>query len=576
MKKSELVLIGSIIFLLGFLELLYAGPPMVEVGPNFKSLQLGRYVEVLRDQSNQLKLNDIISPVFAHEFKPHNEYTFSYGLDSSSYWYRFRMQKKSDFEQKTRLMLVVTRPGIEEVDLYIPTDGSKDNKYRHIISGIKHAGNSDDLGHRVPTVILPDDIPNNSLIYICVRSTLSLYSITLYSESAYNRIIKFEYMFFGLAVGIVLSMFFYNLVLAAFLQDRIYLIYCTYIGFIGCYVALQSGWPFGLGLNPRLRAEIILEVCAVALFFGIVFSRSFLNTKNHAILDRIMLLLIALSTAIFFISLIGFYDLANTIAFFVGLIGPIVMISAAIIRWRQGYKPARYYMAAWIVLFFSIFCFSASGLGFLGYSFVVDNSLSIGTSLESILLSFALADRIQVLRKESAKLKEQERRLTELSITDELTGLFNKRWFSSKILSEIEHARRLSRPLSLMILDVDHFKKLNDTYGHAAGDNVLAELGRIISASVRQSDIPCRYGGEEFSIIMPDADSNDSMIIAERLRKKFGSQQFKTEQDGNVRATISLGITQLADDDTKDTLFERADKALFHAKTQGRNQSVRI
>jgi diguanylate cyclase (GGDEF)-like protein len=171
-------------------------------------------------------------------------------------------------------------------------------------------------------------------------------------------------------------------------------------------------------------------------------------------------------------------------------------------------------------------------------------------------------------------LREKERRLTELSITDELTGLYNRRWFSSKINSEMDHARRLGRPLSLVVVDVDHFKKFNDTYGHAQGDNVLAELGKTIFDTVRLYDIPCRYGGEEFVIILPGASENDAFSVAERLRKSFARKKIAVPGRSPIGATISIGVAQMGNEESADSFFQRADDALYRAKHGGRNQVV--
>ena len=124
------------------------------------------------------------------------------------------------------------------------------------------------------------------------------------------------------------------------------------------------------------------------------------------------------------------------------------------------------------------------------------------------------------------------------------------------------------------MIDVDHFKEFNDSHGHATGDTVLAELGRAMINTTRETDIPCRYGGEEFAVILPGSDLENAQAIAERLLVNFGACRFATPQHGKVGASISLGVSQLTDDDDEDTLFERTDRALYQAKSRGRNRVV--
>ena len=223
---------------------------------------------------------------------------------------------------------------------------------------------------------------------------------------------------------------------------------------------------------------------------------------------------------------------------------------------------------------FGVTCMALLGLGYLPNRFIVIHSLAVGSMPEAILLSTALADKICLLRQQKRDLQRKERRLLEMAVRDELTGLFNKRWFSSKLRSEIEHSRRLSHPLSLMVVDVDHFKRFNDTYGHAAGDRVLTGLGEIIFSGIRDWDIGCRYGGEEFAFILPAADIETATRVSERLREEFGAASFSMDTTDGLCATISIGVAHFAPREDHDQLFEKADKALYFAMQNGRSRVV--
>ena len=171
-------------------------------------------------------------------------------------------------------------------------------------------------------------------------------------------------------------------------------------------------------------------------------------------------------------------------------------------------------------------------------------------------------------------LKESECHYKELSIVDELTGLFNKRHFNQTLQLEIERSKRYGHPLSMIIMDIDNFKHFNDTYGHTEGDRVLAAMGRIIAGSIRAIDCGNRYGGEEFTVILPSTIGVDAIVVAERIRLRFAAHDFHPRPDEKVNKTISLGVTQFCFDDTLDTFVKRADKNLYQAKESGKNRYV--
>lgn len=168
-------------------------------------------------------------------------------------------------------------------------------------------------------------------------------------------------------------------------------------------------------------------------------------------------------------------------------------------------------------------------------------------------------------------LKESESRYKELSIVDELTGLFNKRHFNETLRHETDRAKRYDRPLTMVIMDIDNFKHFNDTYGHAEGDRVLAAMGRIIAKSIRTIDRGNRYGGEEFTVILPDTPGPEAITVAERIRLAFAAEDFFPRKGEKVNKTVSIGITQFLPDDTPNSFIKRADKNLYQAKESGKN-----
>ena len=172
-------------------------------------------------------------------------------------------------------------------------------------------------------------------------------------------------------------------------------------------------------------------------------------------------------------------------------------------------------------------------------------------------------------------LQEKNRQLQELANLDGLTGLYNHRFFQETVSRDFQRAHRYHESLSCIMLDIDHFKKFNDTYGHQTGDMVLNTLGGLLRQLMRDSDLAARYGGEEFALLLYHASSPETLVVGERLRKTIEKHQFR-QGDLLLKVTISAGLASFPHPDVVDakTLIECADKALYRAKKEGRNRIV--
>ncbi|MBD9506428.1 PleD family two-component system response regulator [Ensifer sp. ENS10] len=183
----------------------------------------------------------------------------------------------------------------------------------------------------------------------------------------------------------------------------------------------------------------------------------------------------------------------------------------------------------------------------------------------------------QIRRKHcNDRLRSSVQQTIELAVTDGLTGLHNRRYFDTHLKLLMDRAAARGRPLSICMTDIDRFKQVNDTYGHDAGDEVLREFANRIRTTVRGADLACRFGGEEFVVVMPDTSAEMAAGVAERLRMIIESLPFPVPQaDGVLKVTASMGIATLRPGaDTAEALLKRADTALYQAKHEGRNRVV--
>lgn len=185
--------------------------------------------------------------------------------------------------------------------------------------------------------------------------------------------------------------------------------------------------------------------------------------------------------------------------------------------------------------------------------------------------------RTQVRRKRyNDQLRASVTQTIEMAVTDGLTGLHNRRYLDSHLQTLFERAVARRRPLSVMITDIDRFKSVNDTHGHDGGDDVLREFARRLRKNVRGIDLACRFGGEEFVVVMPDTEGHVAEKVAERIRAEIAKEQFAIGQDGKtIAVTVSVGVSSLLKGlDSVEAMMKRADLALYEAKSGGRNRVV--
>jgi two-component system, cell cycle response regulator len=183
--------------------------------------------------------------------------------------------------------------------------------------------------------------------------------------------------------------------------------------------------------------------------------------------------------------------------------------------------------------------------------------------------------RTQIKKKRyTERLRDNVQMSIEMAITDALTGLFNRRYMETHLTSLVEQAAARGKPIAVLVVDIDYFKAVNDSYGHDAGDDVLREFALRIRKSIRNIDLACRYGGEEFVIVMPETDMAVATMVAERLRRRIATEPFAIQQGArNLEVTISIGIAALgATTDNAAVILKRADEALYRAKRDGRNR----
>lgn len=199
--------------------------------------------------------------------------------------------------------------------------------------------------------------------------------------------------------------------------------------------------------------------------------------------------------------------------------------------------------------------------------YLPSDSISKGTLSESI---YTAMENFRLKREANLAL----RKMAQMATRDELTGVYNRRFFVEALEREMTRAKRYGTDLVILMIDMDYFKRVNDTYGHIAGDMVLREIGKMLLDSMRQSDLICRYGGEEFAVILPNTDVEKATVVSERFRERVNKHQFEYDSK-KLQITVSIGIASFDRSNDKQSpteLVDNADQALYQAKREGRNR----
>lgn len=404
--------------------------------PEQGRFELGPYLEILEDKNAQWTIAEISSTAFSHEFKPLDGRTLNLGLTSSAIWIRFSIaisKPGSDrYFPDSKWYLDCGREFFENGDLYIPANGEKPalSKPGWLVIGSSSRGASTgkSLAHLPFEFHLPASsaAPQNFYLRVQHRSALFL-PLVLFSGDAYLAHLKKVKFWHGIYFGTILAMFLFNLFVYAALRERVALFYLLYIGSAAVYFLFLNGIVFQYVLPDRYRLHQILHSISIGgtIFWGLCFARAFLVTKEHSrALDK--LLLAAMAAAGSLVAFSPFADLAfiNQVISILGMISPLLIIVAAVICWLRGFRPILFFLIAWTVLSIGGLAFALTYRGVLPYATLTINSFQIGSGLEVVILSFALAHRVRILRRERQRIIDMFGKYVTREVRDEI---LNKR-----------------------------------------------------------------------------------------------------------------------------------------------------
>ncbi|MEG3345842.1 diguanylate cyclase [Pseudoalteromonas sp. B5MOD-1] len=393
------------------------------------------------------------------------------------------------------------------------------------------------------------------------------FALAIFDEEHSKRALVGNGNYIALLVGMMLALMIYNFFLYLSARKIENIVYALYLISGTVWVALSYGVAanfFGIFSAEllQLNSNLLSMPSFLVIFVMLIFETKKHYPKEHIALSIILFLLVADFIYSLF-DIVGALKPASSLA----ALMMTVTFGVSISLWRKGNTLAKYFLLghSMFVIFNMLAVLYYKGIS--DANVINSHGVGIGILLEALMMAFILSYRIKSLE----KIKAQQTELNRLVDTDPMTGLYNRRYFDRKSEELIAAMANNQQELTLLIADLDHFKNINDTYGHDVGDKVIIAFANILTSEQGLADIACRYGGEEFVLLL-NCNLLDAKQVAERIRQKAQETYITIDEVQTVQFTVSIGVHSVAHASTtvKETLTI-ADKALYKAKSNGRN-----
>ncbi len=571
------------------------------------TLSLNTHIEYLEDRDGQLDINTLIGN--EHRWQSPDKEVPSFGFTSSTYWIRFTVSlEPTDDNSAAPYVLVIGNAILDWVDVYLYENGSL---------AVHHAlGDKLPYAQRLvdyPYFVVPLNLQQSdaTTVYLRVRSSSSML-IPLYIFSNQHLVERSYERGFAQALfyGAMLLIAFYNLLILKSIRDASYLYYAMMVLSTALVLAGIEGisfkylWPDASWLTDVVP---ILSVASLVAFAALFFRSFLLLPETRPFLARLALGFVYVSALVIAGAFILPYQQMMMSAVLLAIGGIICGVWVGIARWLDGFHGALMFNLAWGCLLVVGMLLALTSLGMLPLEWFSMRVMQIGAGAQAVLLSFALAHRMRfekrmaalaredaaraqqkmldhqiqanenldrIVLERTVELEKTHAKLSAISTTDGLTQLINRRAFDEILITEYRKAYRYQSPIAALMIDLDHFKNINDTYGHPFGDLCLIRVAEVIRACLPlTSDIAARYGGEEFVVLLPEADIQRGVDVAQAIMEAL-SKSVMDDNQHQITISASIGVASWVPKapTDQDALLREADRQLYIAKENGRNR----
>lgn len=564
----------------------------VVIDKNFEQKELGRGLNFFINDNVSPSTKQPLDVLSEKQWQISEQDSLNFGFSSTPRWILFGV--KNDSSETQDLLMEISNPYLDYIDVYQISDQEKVTSQSSL--GDKYPARERPIIHGnflAPITLAPAE-ESRILIRVQTSSTNRI-PITVWDRQHYISADYYRTLFQSVLYGIFIAISAYYLLLFLYIRERAYIYWSfSILGILFVVLSLNGTatallWPG----NTYLADYLIILGISSTIGAASLFSKDVLNLRERPTLDMLMNALLVVS-ALLFLSLFFIpYHAVLKLALVLALIVAAIQIIAYLIRLFDGYEPARYVVIAIVFACTGIIVNILTVSGRLPITTIGVNAVGIGATFAVLFYSLALSNRMNLdrslreraqvklandldnkVRDRTEALQEANKRLLIASTTDGLTGLLNRRHFDEVFDIEYRSAYRQKQPIAVLMMDADHFKDLNDTYGHQFGDRCLKLIANQITGCLnRPPDICARYGGEEFIVVLPQTTLEGAVCVAEAIRQKIAETPAQ-DHDISVNLTLSIGVactipSQLGQ---QDQLIHQADKSLYQAKQRGRNR----
>jgi len=514
-------------------------------------------------------LKEITDKSEANLFSPLDKFQSNFGFTDDIFW--IKVNSKNVASIKKQLILELKYPSIDYIDIYELKDQQLILK--------KELG---DLRLYDKSTFMPN--PNyefslspleEKIFFIKIRSTGSLnLGLSVQDTHTYNLSSSTQIKWLSFYFGAVFIMLMYNFIIYLIIRNRSFLYYVLFhvsytlfaLGLTG--ISYELFWPE----TPEINRYLLPVAMALTGAFSLLFTIHFLDMKKMSMkLYKFLYILVFISFIFSLLPVIIGYSISvqliSLMSFFIVI--TLFIISLYLVFYKKN-KNALFYLIAWSFFLVGVGVAHLSNIGFIPSTIYTRFSSQIGSFFELLLLSIGLAYYYNRLRKEHLELTYTNDELLALSQTDVLTKSYNRRYFYEKVKLYFSATKGQKKEVALLMLDLDHFKNINDKYGHDVGDKVLISFVNICKTIIREDDIFARFGGEEFVLFLPHTDKLTALTLAKKINMALYNYVIISAPDLTV--TVSIGISYNTFDLEK--LLNESDKALYKAKHSGRNTVI--
>lgn len=547
-----------------FVLLLFSGATLAEPrialqSPevNLSSFRVGYYI----DDSQTLGFDDVRQQSFKETSS-----TTTLGTNARVTWFRIPL----DNQTGQQLAFNVHLPHayhVRSVAFYQERDGQLVHSDVLDLEDV----DASDLMFR-GSAVYPITLPAQSSTTLYVRSDAyshQWFALEIFDQEHSRRALVGVANDIALLVGMMVALVFYNLLLylATSKIENIYYSFYLISGLV--WIALSYGLVASL-FDVYGHEVFMLNISLITMpIFLLLFMMAIFETRQHYPIEHRFLQAVLIPLCAMFVW--GLFDISGALkpASSMALIMMTVTLSVSVSLLRKGHPLAKYFLVGHtlFVIFNALAVLFYKGL--IEPSYLASHGTGLGIMLEALMLAFIISHRIKIL--EDIRASQEE--LKEQASTDPLTRLHNRRYFSTEAEFLLALCREQKRPMAVMIADIDHFKRVNDTWGHPVGDRVIVRIAQTLKSCCRSRDLLARFGGEEFVILLPDADLQQAALCAERIRATVATTAFQMGDGDTAHVSLSIGVALVdVEQDSIQTALDRADQALYTAKQDGRNR----